>query len=694
MFKGDIVEVAADATAKPVILKLQPGISVRVTVLDQADDKPIKGARVRLIWTDTDNNFVTDAKGQVELPALTPETWHVQAMAKDRAAVTRVLNLATGEPASVEFKLPEGGSVEGQVRGEDGRPLVGVGVNVNDWDNGGSQLAYVETDADGRYRLDHIPSGKNLKLESGKLEFIPLTQALRLDATKTRVVKVDVVLKKRPHGGSIKGRVADMKGQSIAGAVLASHGNSSDEVRQTKTDADGKFLLENLFNRQDGHLLVVKAKGFTPRMIDVTPGPANEPAEMTIVMEPGHRIKGRAVNEAGKPLKGIRVYFAEGNRGSGMYFGDSTITDAQGRFEFDSLPPDTPFTFVDENYAQLHHSKLPLDGDKEIAVTLKSPGMIKGRVIDKVTGKPVPRVNVSITFTPDRQPGDPDGGSILTHRTNPGEVFNSPQGQFLLKELMPGMPVQVSVTAPGYRRTVLRRVLAQPASEALPVDIQLTPEDPAKLLAIKGKIVNHQGQPVAGADLRLIAATERPANREDFPFNWQMIETNQVEQMANVLQVSRQTSKQDGSFLFENVPGDADIQLVYWAKGIPQGRMYGFEKMTAKERAEIQVKAIAPARIKGTIDRKVFAEFSSIRITAPNRYWTAKMGADGKSFVIEDLPPGQYDVQVDGPAMRSPANANMIQTRLIGRRQVTVGEGNEERIDFGIADLVPNNDIP
>src|SRR5262249_37297173 len=154
----------------------------------------------------------------------------------------------------------------------------------------------------------------------------------------------------------------------------------------------------------------------------------------------------------------------------------------------------------------------------------------------------------------------------ITQRINPGEDFDSPEGRFLLKDLLAGLPLQITVSAEGYRRHSVRRLVAQPASEEEPVDVWLTAEDPAKLVTVRGKLLNQRGEAVRGAELRLIVANERPLPREAYPFNWQMLESGQTEQVANVLQFRRTTTADDGGFAFERVPGDAEIELVYWGK--------------------------------------------------------------------------------------------------------------------------------
>jgi beta-lactamase regulating signal transducer with metallopeptidase domain len=687
-YQGDIVTVAPDGTSPPVVLTMRPGITIRVKVLSETDGKPIAGARVRLIWTDTDRDHLTNARGEVELAALTPETWDVEATAKGHAAQVQVINMASGQPAALEMRLPPGGSLEGVVRDKQGQPVSGVGLNVYGSKESGTPLDYVETDAAGRYRFDYLPLGRNMKLYLAKLEYLTQTKEFRITPPAGSVARLDLTLEKRPHGGSVRGVVTDGKGKPVAGADLLNQGNSSNEQRRAKTDAAGKFLLDNVYSDGLGSSLVVKARGFAPQRVEFKPGPVDRPAEVTVQLEPGHRIKGRVVNDAGKPIRGVRVFYAHGNQHPGLDFGGTGTTDAQGRFQFDSLPANCPFAFFAEGYSQIPATELPLDGEQEVVVTIKAPGVIKGRVVDAATGKPIPRFNVRMTFSEDRQPGEPSAG-LTSRRIDPGEDFHSAQGEFLVKDLLAGMPLQVMVAADGYRRHVLRRVEARPAGEADAVEIRLKSEDPAKLLTVRGKLVNHRGDPVRGAELRLIAATDRPQVRDAYPFNWSMMENGQVAQVAGVLQFQRLTTAGDGSFLFKRVPDDAEVELVYWGHGIPGGRVDHLQTLSEKERNTLVIKALPPARIVGTLDPKVFPEVGSIQVSGESRFFQAKVSADRKSFVVEDLPPGRFEIQVYGPPRRVEGQPGAIQQSVIGRQPVTLDEGKEAQVNLGQESAVP-----
>src|SRR5262249_45627989 len=151
-----------------------------------------------------------------------------------------------------------GGHLDGVVRDPSGKPLAGVGLSTH-YSGNYEQIAYVTTDDRGHYRLADLPRGADLEIWVSKTEVERKTVPAPLTAG---MVKLDLELKPRPHGGSIVGVVLDHKGQPIAGAELVNMGGSSNEVRETKTGADGRFRLDNLYASTSlGKEVVVRARG-------------------------------------------------------------------------------------------------------------------------------------------------------------------------------------------------------------------------------------------------------------------------------------------------------------------------------------------------------------------------------------------------------------------------------------------------
>jgi hypothetical protein len=429
--------------------------------------------------------------------------------------------------------------------------------------------------------------------------------------------------------------------------------------------------------------------GAAPMRVWVETGPPHRPVETTIRLNPGHRINGRVVDEKKKPLEGVSVYFAHGNRWPTD--GGSAKTDQDGRFRFDSLPDDSPFTFVKAGYSDLEGSKLPLDTDEVVTVVMLPAGVIRGKVLDAKTGKPIRAFNVRLNFSAKRQPGEPSNGlwSVLV---DPGQDFQSEEGRFQLGDLVVGMPLQVSVAVPGYERAVAERVVAARPNEAGGEEYRLNPLDPAILRTYRGRLLDIQGRPIEGAQLRLIAARGRNAERRhDFPFNWSMIENGQLARQANVTRFLKAVSDSEGRFEFTGVPRSDEAELVWWGRGVSPGRSDHLERLSEKESGSIDIATPMPARIVGTLDAAAFVGATRVRVAT--RKGTNRMGIGfpeaaqelkpgQTSFEIGDLAPGEYSVSLMGPNEPSgPIPGGMI-SRPLATRRITLEAGESLHVDF------------
>ena len=213
-------------------------------------------------------------------------------------------------------------------------------------------------------------------------------------------------------------------------------------------------------------------------------------------------------------------------------------------------------------------------------------------------------------------------------------------------------------------------------------------EDPTKVLTVSGKLVNHQGAPVTGADLHLIVARNRSMVRERPPYDWASIEAGRTENSPNVLKVPRQRTGADGSFTFRDVPADAEYELLYSGKGIPRGRMDHLEKLPENERLHLVVKALAPARLVGTIDRQAFPKLQAVSVQSGDepgfdRNSRVPLSDDGKGFVASDLAPGRYTVVIRGVSSNGFAQA-------IARKSIKLESGKETKITLGEEDRTPS----
>jgi beta-lactamase regulating signal transducer with metallopeptidase domain len=678
--RGEVVVLAdsGDAT-KSVELKLKPAVTVKIRVKDKATGRPIGNATIQPEWSDFVDDFTTDSKGEVQAGPFTAERWLLEAWADGFARESRWLNLENSADAETEFRLEPGGDLEGVVRDPAGKPVADVGLSVSA-DGAHRQFAYTQSGPDGRYRLGNMPLNVSLRIsESAQPDYARDQIETRVSSRKQQL---DLTLRLRPHGGSVTGLVLDTRDRPIAGASLVNPSDSSDVHLDTTTGPQGRFLLVNLHPSVFGKLVIVRAKGFAPQRVLVEPGPADKPAELTIRLEPGHRIRGRVTDQKGTPLDGVQVYY--GGAHHAEQGGGQTTTDAQGYFEFDSLPASTLFCFSKQAYSPIENHALTLDTDAVATVAMASPGLITGQVVDAGTGKPVRAFNVQITFSPQRKAGEPSSG-YRAELSDPGQTFQSDLGRFQIGELLVGMPLQVTVNAQGYERRVNERVVVAPAGLAQPEVFRLEKVDPANFQNYRGRLLDAHDKPVAGAQVRLFAARNRRADqRTTFPFNWTMIHSGQLASQAEIVRFLETTTDSKGFFVFTDIPRGPEVELAWWGKGIANGRYEHFERVEDRQ-GWIDIKLAAPARITGTVDRKAYPKAARLQLVSMNGlldYSDIELKADQTEFAYDDLPPGQFTVTLGTAFEEVPGRPGALTNKNLAFKNFVVEEGRIVKVEF------------
>ncbi len=660
------------------------GLKGRVVM---AGDKPVAGAEVwllatvRLVWADVKQDYLTDASGAVLINGLTCEDWTIEALAKGFAVDRQAVKLSGTDTASVTAKLVPGMELFGVVRDEAGKGLSDVAIAALPSGSNGEAIDYMKTDADGKYRFEYLPIA-GLKLRLSKEGYLRLSSDVAMIAAPGGRQELNLTLPRRPDGGSVRGTVVDEDGKPVADALVVSGGPSSKEARETTTDAQGRFRLDDVFT-EPRRSLSIKAKRFAPQQLGFKPGDREHPAELNVTLAKGHRIRGRVVDEQGRPLTGVSVY-TNGYGTVGRDIGQST-TDVEGRFEFDSLTAVCPFTFNKNGYSDMDCVKLPLDGPEEVTVAMRSAGVIRGRVVDDRTGKPLSPFKVRVTFSPDPTPnptpGVPNVSMLRGARVIGGEVFATRDGTFRLDDFVRDMPLQVTVEAEGYDRAVVRRVVALADRDAKPVEFRLAPIDATSLLTIAGRLVDERDKPLAGAELRLIVASKRPFPRDRFPFSWEKIRSGRVESTDMVLQFLKTATDRQGRFRFAQVRAGGGIELAYWGEGVSQDHIEHIERLSPKEQGDLTIISETPGVVRGAIDKKAYPEVSRITLDRIGEFH-AEASRRSNTYEIRNVPPGLYWLQVHGPD-RTSGRGSGLTSVVLKRIPVEVKSGETSTEDLG-----------
>ena len=241
-----------------------------------------------------------------------------------------------GTEHQLRIELPTtGGSVEGVVVDDGGKPLVGAVVLVGDGRTeairatrqGAPPLpAQVRTDAEGHFLAVGVPAGAQMvQARAGdRAPWLGSVEVLPGATTSVRVIL--------SAGVRCRGMVRNEAGEPQAG-VEVRVGKPGDFVQmETRTAADGWFVLHGL---PADEVEIVANQDEIGRATSRVHGRAGEEVTCELVLSAGLVLRGRAVDGAGVPLRDVRVSC----RATGVAWEAWAVADQEGRFVVTQCPP-------------------------------------------------------------------------------------------------------------------------------------------------------------------------------------------------------------------------------------------------------------------------------------------------------------------------------------------------------------------
>ena len=559
------------------------------------------------------------------------------------------------------------------------------------------------TDALGRYRLPPVPRELPLTV-------IATASQPGFDSVSERVsnaefaARVDLTISRRPRGGAIQGIVVDSQGRAVSGATLdnSPYGQLF-EPKRTATDANGHFVFEDLVG--DPALVDVQAAGFARKRISTTAGTKDDPAEVDIVVEAGHRARGRVVDAQGTPLEKVDVAFVKKSPWPQWTDYGFTTTDVDGRFEVDSLSNRDSFTltFRKAGFGTIYGRPLALDTDRDERIVMDRPEVLVARVADAGNGEPIHRFNVRIDLSRRR--------TFSLSSAQVREVLDLPivnsgisvftgDGTFELSGLPPDMELQFIVDAAGYLRSIvngpqaIRWGLPFPApSRARPrqaTNISLLQEDPSSFVRYAGRLIDEDGAPVAGAELRLVAVAGSDESAH-LSMGMRGVMNGSTGSQIPVVRFEKAMSDDAGHFAFAGIPRVKRICLFWWKAGLAPGCRDELQQLAEPAEGELELRAEPAARVVGRIDLKAFPGTLALRISAlrfGGQDLDRKLGPGQDEFEFADLAEGDYDLDVR--ALEN-VDSNSWSGELVIKRKLKVERGQEYAIELGEADRLRGN---
>ena len=317
--------------------------SFDVLVVREADGHPIQGATVRAYLDPHERWFRTEKDGIVrgirptsENYEITVDAWADGYQFKRQSWSNRNGSSFGRVPATAKFELKPGDlTVGGRIVDDHGKPVPGVELELQLMREGETRLAFFDikarTDMDGRWSCSSMPKTlSKFGIWVRHPDFLPPVffagdeEAVRLRAFKERNHVLNL-----KRGVRVEGRVLDQRNRPIAGATIKQAMHSGVPTQSSgSTDAAGRFVLPSAARPGQPLTLLTIADGFAPDLMTIRPEQGMRAVDIRLA--PGNTIRGRALDERGKPVPDAWVVVGDWRGWS--YSEILTVTDADGRF--------------------------------------------------------------------------------------------------------------------------------------------------------------------------------------------------------------------------------------------------------------------------------------------------------------------------------------------------------------------------
>jgi protocatechuate 3,4-dioxygenase beta subunit len=479
------------------------GGSLSLEIKTEDDTAPEAVVTVEPFFEQAGGKRRLETKGGATLEGLAPEWNRVRIVARGYAPVFLPLRLHPGGPVEATVVLEKGATLSGTVRTEIGAPVPGATVRSIAW----GSICAATTDADGAYRIEHLPAGR-VGMEAQGVG----GQALAfLELEEGKESRWDPVL--RP-AHALSGRVVEEDGTPVGQArVCCSWAVGTEtEISETHTDADGVFRFEHC--RECAWAIEVWRPGLENGIpADVSAHPSDSPVTITLPRGEGY-VRGTVVDRNGAPAVGasIRVWPA-----SRPYREVRARAAADGSFRAGPLPPGAYLVELHLDGEPTRHLRpeVQILADETLdlgVVRFPVGGKIRASVVG-MAGGVLPSEDVEVLSLDGsiRFAGEKDGPTFLSEELGPGT--------YLVRARWRGLVEEVSLAAGGIATVELRvrsggklTVLAT-QQDGQRVTVTFRVED-AKGRVLRDHATYYQPPFLAEGDWRVIAFDERGRRAE------------------------------------------------------------------------------------------------------------------------------------------------------------------------------------
>lgn len=426
-----VLPLEAPAAELTFMLARGTELAGRVTT---TDGQPVAGARIAIGPAATRS----DDDGLYQLAGLPPGEAEIELVHPHYPRQQQTQTLTTGANR-LDFRLPAGQEVRGEVRDEEGKPVAGAWVRLRLPERAGQQREYgARSEHDGSFRLGPVADGRYL-LRATATGYAETTSRTSVLVQGESVDGLEVTLSR---GGSLAGQVVGLDKEELWRLRVEARSEDG-RPYPAKLDTTGRYEIRSL---PLGSWLIKATLGSGERQVQARAvlRHSGEAVERDLEFEERLRLTGRVLF-LDEPLAEARVTLRAENRTVER----DVLTDHQGGFELEDLEPDTyRIGVIHTRKLVVHNGRLALAEDRDIVIDLQGV-TVRGTLADAATGKPLPKAMVSLVH----QPG-PDTAEFLvaggTDETGAFTLPRVPPGRYRMRGQAEGyVPGEQSVEVPS-----------------------------------------------------------------------------------------------------------------------------------------------------------------------------------------------------------------------------------------------------
>ncbi len=485
-------------------VELAPGRTITGTVKDE-DDKPAAGVRVTVTivsggwyygFQGQNKPVLTGEDGIFRYEGLAPDkTYNVVAQSDTHMAdPVKVTVPKDADPKPIEIKLRRGGTVQGRVTEADGAAASGASVTCNS----GARSAV--TDAKGAFELTGVKAGK-WTVQVGNVN--PVPPGAKTVVTVDWAETVDGLELTMPATLTIQGMVTDPDGEALTGISVRARKLSGTGNRRrgrgrsyyATTDTKGHFELKAL-GEGDYTVWAGSAKE--------SPVRAGDEGVRLIYEEPERvTVEGRVTDPDGKAVVRGQVRVWYGPRGKRNSQASGSITGGYFRVRIVTTESEVDVEVTSAHDATNRPVNYLPDREKDLAIGAAlsvrlTRGLEVSGTVTEMSGKGIAGIQIRVNKKGQQNYGWYGyGGGKNSARSDE-------DGNWTVKGLKEG-EYTVSVTPGGSWITPEKQQVRAGQKD---VAIKLI-----KGLAIKGRVLDPDGEPLPGANVWAAETASSKASR-------------------------------------------------------------------------------------------------------------------------------------------------------------------------------------